>query len=877
MVTMRRALSWLTRAALCLLLVVVLPGAGRIALTVPVAAVIAYPDLQMEVPTSEIAIAHPTPTTRELIYSHVTWNAGTGPLEIRPNYDPSTGIAHPSQALYYANGTGWTFAYTVPIARSMTYDAPIDKYAFPLAGFGLYSVGPGGAVGSLIAPAPKTEYCMTADTFHGGVPNTPPTQTYPPSNCSSPTATLGIDIGWADRYDLTDPGQNIDITGLPDGTYWLRAHADPYHYLLQSNTANDITDTEIAIAGDKVTVLQQTHPDSTPPTVALTSPGTGAALSGTVAVSATAMGPAAIGSVQFLLDGGPLGPPVTTAPYSFAWNTAGTPLGAHQLSAQATDTRGFFGTAPVVSVTVTRQVGGITQDISLQQVGTGTTTTPAFSTSSAGELLLAFVSSDGPQGVPQTATVSGAGLSWSLAARANDQAGDSEVWQASASSALSGASITSTPGVDAYDQTLTVIAVRGASGVGATATASALSGAPSVKLVTRSAGSWMLAAGNDWDTATARTVGSGQFIVSQFLDARTQNTYWVQGTTDPSTASGQTVTLNDTAPTGDRWNLAALEVLPGSPPPPPPPDTVPPVVSIANPANGQTVSGTTPVTASATDDVAVASVQLLLDGKPLGQLLTAAPYSLAWDTTKVANGAHQLGATATDTSGLVGTAAAITVTVTNPAPPMPCFTMDVNTSVTGRGSVTTSQFHTGAAGELLLAFAESDGPLGGGQSVTVAGAGLTWTLVARANFEAGDAEIWKATAPAVLTSAQVTSTPALGGFDQTLTVIALQGTKGTGAAATGGAVAGAPSVALKTTATGSLVFGAGSDWDGAIARTVGQNQALVNQTLDTTVGDTFWTQQTTVPAGPAGSVVTLNDTAPTGDRWNLAAVEVIGA
>lgn len=877
-ITARRALRWFSRAALCMLLVVVLPGVGTSTLTAPVAAaVIAYPDLQMQVPTAEIAIGYPTSTTRELRYTHITWNAGAGPLEIRPNYDPATGIAHPSQALYSANGTGWTLATTVPIARTMTYDPAIAKYAFPLAGFGLYSVGPGGSVGSLIAPAPKTEYCMTEDVYLGGVPNTPAQPNYPAGNCGTPTGTLGIDVGWGDRYDLTDPGQNIDITRLPDGTYWLRAQADPYHYLAQSNTADKITDTEIAIAGSQVTVLQQTHPDSTPPTVALTSPGTGAAVAGTVTVTATASGPAAISSVQFLLDGGPLGPPVTTPPYSYAWDTAGIPLGAHLLSAQATDARGFVGTAPGVPVTLARQVGGITQDVSLQQVGTGATTTPAFSTSSAGELLLAFVGSDGSPGTPQTATVSGAGLIWSLAVRANGQAGDAEVWQASAPSALSGVTVTSTPGVDGYDQTLTVLALKGASGVGATATASALSGAPSVGLTTKSAGSWTVAAGNDWDTATPRAVGASQSLVSQYLDARTQNTFWVQGSNNPSSASGQSVTLNDTAPTGDRWNLAALEVLPGSAPPPPPPDTQPPVVSIANPTNGQSVSGTTPVAANATDNVAVASVQLLLDGKPLGPPLTAAPYRLAWDTTKVANGTHQLGATATDPAGNVGTAAAITVTVTNPPPPMPCFTMDVNTSVTGSGSVTTSQFHTGAAGELLLAFAESDGPASGGQSVTVSGAGLTWTLVARANLQAGDAEIWKATAPSVLTSAQVTSTPAVGGFDQTLTVIAMQGTKGTGATARGGAASGAPGLWLTTTATGSLVFGAGNDWDTATPRVLGPNQALVNQTLDTTVGDTFWTQQTTGPAGPAGSVVALGDSAPTGDRWNLAAVEVIGA
>src|SRR5262249_58083341 len=123
---------------------------------------------------------------------------------------------------------------------------------------------------------------------------------------------------------------------------------------------------------------------------------------------------------------------------------------------------------------------------------------------------------------------------------------------------------------------------------------------------------------------------------------------------------------------------AALEVLPGSAPPPPPPDTQPPVVSIANPASGQTVSGTTPVAANATDNVSVASVQVLLDGRPLGPLLTAAPYGFAWAATSVANGTHQLGATATDPAGKVGTPPTVTVTGSNPPPPPPALALRVN-------------------------------------------------------------------------------------------------------------------------------------------------------------------------------------------------------
>src|SRR5437667_10980472 len=111
------------------------------------------------------------------------------------------------------------------------------------------------------------------------------------------------------------------------------------------------------------------------------------------------------------------------------------------------------------------------------------------------------------------------------------------------------------------------------------------------------------------------------------------------------------------------------------------------------------VSATTPVTVSASDNVAVASVQIYLDGHPLGPALTAAPYSYSWDTTAVSDGTHQLSATATDTSGNVGTAAVITVDVMNPPPPMTCFIMDVNTSVHGYGKVTTASFHTAQAGE----------------------------------------------------------------------------------------------------------------------------------------------------------------------------------
>jgi fibronectin type 3 domain-containing protein len=99
------------------------------------------------------------------------------------------------------------------------------------------------------------------------------------------------------------------------------------------------------------------------------------------------------------------------------------------------------------------------------------------------------------------------------------------------------------------------------------------------------------------------------------------------------------------------------------------PDTTPPTVSLAAPAPSATVSGTVAVTATASDNVGVFSLQFELDGKPLGGALTAptsgSTYSYSWNTTTTPNGAHTLTAIAADAAGNTTTATNITVTVKN--------------------------------------------------------------------------------------------------------------------------------------------------------------------------------------------------------------------
>src|SRR5271154_646127 len=95
------------------------------------------------------------------------------------------------------------------------------------------------------------------------------------------------------------------------------------------------------------------------------------------------------------------------------------------------------------------------------------------------------------------------------------------------------------------------------------------------------------------------------------------------------------------------------------------PDTTPPTVSITSPASGATVSGTITVNASASDNVAVANVQLQVDGANSGAADTSSPYNFPLNTTTLSNGSHSLTTVATDTSGNKTTSAAIPITVSN--------------------------------------------------------------------------------------------------------------------------------------------------------------------------------------------------------------------
>ena len=97
---------------------------------------------------------------------------------------------------------------------------------------------------------------------------------------------------------------------------------------------------------------QSSGGDTTPPTVAITSPQNGAQVSDIVNVMANAADDVGVAGVQFLVDGTDTGLEDTVAPYGLAWDTRTAADGAHTLTARARDAAGNAVLSAAVTVEV---------------------------------------------------------------------------------------------------------------------------------------------------------------------------------------------------------------------------------------------------------------------------------------------------------------------------------------------------------------------------------------------------------------------------------------------------------------------------------------------------------------------------------------------
>jgi hypothetical protein len=197
-------------------------------------------------------------------------------------------------------------------------------------------------------------------------------------------------------------------------------------------------------------------------------------------------------------------------------------------------------------------------------------------------------------------------------------------------------------------------------------------------------------------------------------------------------------------------------------------------------------------------------------------------------------------------------------------------TIDAEATSNGLNSAT-ARLSTTVPGDLLVAYVTAGGPLRS-NSVTVKGGGLPWTRVAQENQAGGDAEVWTATATGMLTNAPITATLARRGRQVGITVIAYANATGVGASAVAYSRRGTPTGTLTTTHANAWVFAVGNDPVGHAIRTAGPAQTIEAQT---SIGLNDWWIQSTAAPTPAAGPVTITDTAPSRDPYNLVIVEIL--
>ena len=504
---------------------------------------------------------------------------------------------------------------------------------------------PNGTAVSITARATDTSSNQATSTAHAVVvDNSIPDTTAPTVSVTAPadgatltgaavtiSATAADDVAVASveffvgatsvGVDTTAPySVTWDSTSVPDGAVSITA------------VATDTSTNHTTSAAVNATVDNAVH-DTTAPTVSLTAPADNASVAGAnVTISADAADDVAVGSVEFFVGATSVGVD-TSAPYSITWDSTTVPDGTVSITAKATDTSNNATTSAARTAKVDNSGPAVA------------VTAPA-----------------------ADATVSGTSVA--ISATASDVSGVASVQFFVGATSIG--TDTSAPFSVTWDTTATPdgpasITAVATDTVGNQTTSAARSAtvdntAPVVSISQPADGATVAGPVNIVAAVTDTSAVSVEFLI----DGTVINTDSVgpsyDTTWDSTTVADGPVSISARATdaAGNVTTSAAVAVTVQNITP----DTTPPTVGLTAPADGTTIAGTVTISATASDDVAVASVDFLVGATVVGTDTTA-PYSIAWDSTSVPDGAVSITARATDTSTNATTSTAVGATIQN--------------------------------------------------------------------------------------------------------------------------------------------------------------------------------------------------------------------
>ena len=186
---------------------------------------------------------------RLLRFAGMMLNVGAGPLEVRGARSSTTKPWVVDQVVYQTGNS----ARRIRTTATMRYagDGHDHWHIRRILSYHLWS-------GSGTTRDAKIGFCFfDTNRRTTALPGAPTTRKYTQAGCgrkNSLSTRTGISVGWADLYPANFAYQWIDITGLPAGTYTIRAAVDLYKQFAEVSETNNCAYARISFKSTGTTV-----------------------------------------------------------------------------------------------------------------------------------------------------------------------------------------------------------------------------------------------------------------------------------------------------------------------------------------------------------------------------------------------------------------------------------------------------------------------------------------------------------------------------------------------------------------------------------------------------------------------------------------------